>query len=160
MARRSTLALALAALAIAAWPAVGGANAQGDALVVVVSPTLSTSDLTFSKLRQIFLGNTAQTDRGERFVPFNFPPEHSVRTAFDRRVLGMDPSRVGQYWIDRRIRGQGTPPRTAPSAEVLRRVVRALPGAISYIRASDLTNEVKALRIDGKRHDEPGYPLR
>ena len=49
---------------------------------------------------------------------------------FDNVVLGMDAERVGQFWIDRKIRGGSGPPRTVESLTTLRRVVEKLPGAI------------------------------
>jgi hypothetical protein len=71
----------------------------------------------------------------------------------------MDADAVGRFWIDRKIRGGSGPPRTVESLATLRRVVEKLPGAIGYIRPGQLSNEVRAIRVDGKLPEDPGYPL-
>jgi hypothetical protein len=43
--------------------------------------------------------------------------------------------------------------------ELAVRVVGKRPGAIAYVRASYLTAEVKALRIDGRAPGQTGYAL-
>jgi hypothetical protein len=42
---------------------------------------------------------------------------------------------------------------------VLQRVVARLGGAIAYVRAREVTDEVKIVRIDGKRPGDAGYPI-
>ena len=81
-------------------------------------------------------------------------------TNFDQVVLGMDAEAVARFWIDRKIRGGSGPPRTVESLTTLRRVVEKLPGAIGYIRPAQLSNEVRAIRVDGKLPEDPGYPVR
>ena len=46
------------------------------------------------------------------------------------------------------------------SVALLRAVVAKLPGAISYLSADKLEGSLKALRIDGKDHASPDYPLK
>lgn len=73
---------------------------------------------------------------GKRVLPFNFPPKHEIRVAFDEAVLQMDPDEVARYWIDRRIRGGNAPPKQVPSAQVIVRLVQKLEGAIAYVPQS------------------------
>ncbi|HEX7476712.1 MAG TPA: hypothetical protein VF331_02795 [Polyangiales bacterium] len=91
-------------------------------------------------------------------LPFNAPPHSADRELFDERVLGMEADEAARFWIDQRIRGLQAP-RTIPSPELAVRVVGKLPGAIAYVRASYLTPEVKALRIDGRAPGQAGYAL-
>lgn len=70
---------------------------------------------------------------GKRIVPFNFPPKHDVRVAFDRAVLDMDPDDVARYWIDRRIRGGNPPPKQVSNARLIVRLVEKLDGAVAYV---------------------------
>jgi hypothetical protein len=83
-----------------------------------------------------------------------------MRVRFDRALLGLEPEQVGPFWIDRRIRDESMPPRTAPTAYLALRVVAALPGAITYIERDMLVTTVRALTIDQKPAGDPGYPLR
>jgi hypothetical protein len=38
--------------------------------------------------------------------------------------------------------------------------VEKLPGAIGYIRPAQLSNEVRAIRVEGKLPEDSGYPVR
>jgi len=46
------------------------------------------------------------------------------------------------------------------SLTTLRRVVEKLPGAIGYIRPGQLSNAVRAIRVDGKLPEDADYPVR
>ena len=68
-----------------------------------------------------------------------------ARTHFDRVVLGMTPDEVARFWIDRRIRGRGSPPTKAPKAATVLKVVAALAGAIGYVPQSQVGPGVKVV---------------
>lgn len=72
----------------------------------------------------------------------------------------MDPDAAGRFWIDQRIRARATPPRTIPSVDTLRRVVAALPQAISYVRADELQPGIVPVKIDGVDFRSPEYRYR
>lgn len=128
-------------------------------MVVIVSAQSKMQDISRSLLKRIFLGEVAEYE-GVRFVPLNYSVDTPLRQAFDEVLLGFTGDAVGRYWVDRRIRGQGLPPRTVPSSSVVRVAVAKLRGAMGYIRAAELDTSVRALTIDGVAHTAPGYPLR
>ena len=150
-------ALALVALA-ASWLALGHARARTDALCVIVRSQSKERGLDLGKVRRIFLHEPTDDADGHRFIPFNAPPHSAERTAFDRTVLGLDADEIAQHWIDQRIRGVPAP-RTVPRVDLTARLVARLPGAVAYVRESQVTPEVRVLRIDGRLPGEPGYPL-
>jgi hypothetical protein len=39
-------------------------------------------------------------------------------------------------------------------------LVIAIPGSISFIRASEVTDDVRLVRVDGKLPSDDGYPLK
>jgi hypothetical protein len=156
-------AFRLAAIAVAllgpARPTVfGQAAPPRNPLVVVVAQDSPVRDLSFSTLRAMFLGDSVIT-AGVKLTPLNHPPNSVERVAFDRKVLHMDPDRVGAYWTDRRVRGESRPPRNVDSVLLLKRVVARFPGAISYVRANQIEAGLRVVRIDGKTPDDRGYPL-
>jgi ABC-type phosphate transport system substrate-binding protein len=136
-----------------------GAAWAADSLVVVIAADSPVADLSSTELRRLFQGYPIKGPDGTRLVPINQPPASEARVAFDERVLGMSPSEVGRYWVDRRIRDGSTPPRTQGSEEVLVSVVAKLPGAVSYAWESSVTADVKVLSIDGIAANEPGNLL-
>ena len=128
-------------------------------LAVVVDRNSPVSGLTLPELRRIFTGGGANDPSGQRFLPFNQSPRATDRVGFDRVVLGLSSEDVSQFWIDRKIRGLGGPPRSVDSVALLLRLITRLPGAITYARPSQLTKDVRAVPIDGKLPSDPGYPL-
>jgi hypothetical protein len=130
------------------------------ALAIIVAPDSKLKNLSFGDLRHVFQSERITDPDGNKLIPLNHPPKTVDRVGFDQSVLGMDAETVGRFWIDRKIRGGSGPPRTVESLSTLRRVVEKLPGAIGYIRPAQLSNEVRAIRIDGKLPEDPGYPVR
>jgi hypothetical protein len=132
----------------------------GYLLVPVVARGSSTQNIALATLRRIFLGETVEAADGQRYVPFNHPPDTRARSLFDQVVLNMSPSEVGQYWVDQRIRSGARPPRVVPNVLLLRQVVARLPGAISYLTLDAVDGSVRALSIDGVAPEAVAYALR
>lgn len=163
MSRRVVSLLALVGLVLAALvtlaprPVRAGSDV---ALAIIVSPTSKLTNVSMADLRRVFQSERLTDPDGTKLIALNHPPKTVDRVGFDQVVLGMDPEAVGRFWIDRKIRGGNGPPRTVESLATLRRVVEKLPGAIGYIRPAQLSNEVRAVRVDGKLPEDPGYPVR
>jgi hypothetical protein len=128
-------------------------------LAVIVSPSSKLTNITLADLRRVFQSERLTDPDGNRLIALNHPPKTVDRVGFDQTVMGMDADAVGRFWIDRKIRGGSGPPRTVESLSTLRRVVEKLPGAIGYLRPGQLSNEVRAIRVDGKMPEDAGYPL-
>ena len=146
----------------AASPLDRAATAQPPAvpgrLVVIVAADSTLRDVSHALLKRIFLGEPAEHD-GVRLVPLNYGPEDPLRIAFDKTALGFSQEAAGRYWVDRRIRGQGLPPRAVATQSLLRAVVARLRGGIGYITPDQLNPTVKALTIDGAHHTDAAYQL-
>jgi hypothetical protein len=159
MQRRTFVSLLGTACATLSVPKlVLAANPPGLVLVLVTTKELQVRDISLGIARRAFLGDPTELG-GRRVVPFNYPAGDPLRQAFDQLLLGMEPDQVGRYWVDRRIRGQGMPPKTAPSRELMRAIVGRVPGVLGYLTPDFLDVTVQPLSIDGKRHTDAGYPL-
>jgi hypothetical protein len=150
------LALIASVLSPLRSPARADAN---PGLLVVVGNATGITDISLAMLRRAFQGEPALTPDGKRLVPLNHSVGSPERTLFDRNVLGLEPDEVGRFWINRRIRDEGLPPRTLPSPDLGVRVVASYPGAITYVNAKLVTAGVRVLRVDGKLPTDPGYLL-
>jgi hypothetical protein len=135
------------------------AHAAETGLVLVVAKSNPISDVSKAELNRIFSGEAIKID-GQAVVPFALASSLPERKAFDQAVLGMGPEEVSKYWIDRRIRGQGNPPKAAPSADAMAKVVASFPSAMGYVPASALTPALKPVSIDGKPYTNAGYLLK
>lgn len=161
MSIRLAALVSLALLALAASPrAAPVARAEArPPLAVVVGPSMKLTEISLGTLRSIFRGDNATAPDGKRFVPVNAPLTSYERVLFDRKVLGLEPDEVAQFWITRRIRDEGMPPRTLPSADLGARVVASYPGAIAYVSSKIVKSGVKVLKVDGKLPSEADYLL-
>lgn len=152
--RQGLFVLLLAGLALVR-PA-GAQPGPRKRLVVVVAEGSPVTNLSQSDLKRIFTG-VAVVAEGKKLVPFNFQPGTRERTAFDSFALGMSADEVGRFWVDRRVRGQGEPPRALPSSTHMVKVVARFPGAIGYLAADQLGPGLKAIKVGGVGHTEPTY---
>src|SRR4051812_38136327 len=128
-------------------------------LSVVVARSSAVQDLSLSELRRIFTNEGDKDPSGQRYVPFNHPPHTTDRVAFDKVVLELGADEVSQFWIERKIRGLPGPPRSVDSLSLLLRLIARLPGAVGYARPSQLTGDVRAIRVNGKLPSDASYPL-
>jgi hypothetical protein len=156
--------LVAAALLSGLWSLSGlaadsGAHGTRSAFVIVAGKNSGLTNLTLGALRRAYEGDLTRVS-GMRLIPFNYPPDQPMRQRFDMLLLELRPSEIGRYWIDRRIRGEGLPPRTLPSAAVLKAVVARVSGGIGYLPIDQLDNSVTALAIDGRSYSDPAYALR
>lgn len=126
-------------------------------LAIVVSKSFPADGISFGDLKRAFMGNPVMVS-GKLLVPITYPKDSPERVAFDQTALGMSPEEVGLYWIDRKIRGQSGPPKSAPNAATVLRIVEKVDGAIGFARAASAKG-TKVLRVDGKLPSDSGYRL-
>ena len=85
----------------------------------------------------------------------------TVRERFYAAALGMSQDRVKRHWIGVVFSGQsGTPPKDVGGPAELQQFVATHPGAIAFLAATDVGGSVKVLAVEGRRPDDPRYPLK
>ncbi|MDX2022819.1 MAG: hypothetical protein SF187_21480 [Deltaproteobacteria bacterium] len=142
-------------LATAAAPTLVRAAAP---LAVIVGTGCKLDSVSKAELKRLFLGETDNIS-GNVLVPFNMAASLPERSIFLKAVLGMTPDQESKYWIDRRIRGQGGSPKSAPNIDALLKVAAKFPKAITYVPATLTKPDVKVLRVEGKLPTDAGYSL-
>lgn len=105
-------------------------------LAVIVNLQTRVSHMSAVEMETMFTRTQTRWSDGTPIVPINAPPGTDARIAFDHAVLRLDPDDVGRFWIDRRIRGLGLPPRHLGEPGSVLRVVEKLSGAIAYVPES------------------------
>jgi hypothetical protein len=131
------LALACASVLAARGPALA---APAHELDVIAHQNAPSEALSAYELEALFTRAQTRWNDGTAAVPLNAPIGSHARAMFDRAVLRLGPEQVGRFWLDRRIRGMGLPPRQVSDPLLTVKVVQNLPGAIAYVR-SDLVSE-------------------
>lgn|GEM_PF-638451 len=131
--RRAASALAAA---VALW-LLGAAPAVAEDLVVVVGRDVTVENLTPELVGRIyrgevgFLGDAVAT-------PVDYGPQVAFRDKFLKRVLRTDAPRFSAYWSREVFRNGRVPPLTVASVEDALARVAERPGALAYVRATDV----------------------
>ncbi|MGD8860344.1 MAG: hypothetical protein PVI30_10040 [Myxococcales bacterium] len=130
----------------------GQARSRAPALLAIVHPAAGVERMDRNELAAVFTLSLRNWSNGRRAVPFNYAANHPYRVAFDEAVLGMGPEQVARFWITRRVRGQGTAPRTVSSPQLMAKVVARLPGAVGYVpHGVKAPGAVVVARVEGGR---------
>ncbi|MET0339797.1 MAG: hypothetical protein ABW252_02300 [Polyangiales bacterium] len=131
---------------------VRGAGAGEDDIDVIVHPSAPASRLSSAELEAIFTRTQTRWSDGTAVVPLSFPADSTVRALFDRAVLRLDADQVARFWLDRRIRGLGAPPKQVLSPTLMLNVVRNLRGSIGYLPSQRGRTGVKVVAriVQGK----------
>lgn len=136
------------------------AGAQGRAVAIVVNPSTAVNDLSLLELRNIFLGERQFWNDGSRIVLLVRAPVAYERDIVLNRIYRMDESQFRQYWIAKVFRAEvSSGPKIVYSNDMTRQLVTALAGAVGFIAASDVSPEMKVVRINGKLPGDSDYPL-
>ena len=144
-------AIAVASLAASARPA----SAQ---TVVVVHRSSTINDVKLEDLRRFFLGQSPLAANGQQAMLVELTP---MRTPFYKKLLGLRADEVRRRWIGMVFRGDALAlPFELPNADAVKKFVADHPGAVAFLDAADVDESVKALRVNGKKHGEPQYPLK
>jgi len=157
--RRQVIALGGISLIVLAGTPLSAYAANAEPLAVVIGKNASLDAVSLPELKRLFMGDSLVGPKGQKLIALNRDPKSDERIGFDRSVLGMSPDAVARYWIDRKIRGKSSAPKAIEPAAVLQRVVAKLDGAVAYVRARDVSADVKIVRVDGKRPGDAGYPI-
>lgn len=137
----------------------GGPSWEG--LAIVVNKRNPIEDLAFWQLRQIFSQEKMWWSSRRRIKLVALPRGTAERQAVLRVIYQMNDSDLDRHFLLRHYEGKfPTQPTTLASPEEVRRLVSNSPGAVAYLRASDVDDSVKVVRINGLLPGDDGYPLR
>lgn len=156
------LAAGAVVLALLGTPdAVGAQEREGLAVAIVVHPSVGVDELSFEELRTIFLGERQFWPDRSRITLLVRAPVAYERELVLNRIYRMSEDQFRQYWIAKMFRAEvASGPKLVYSNDMARELVTAIPGAITFMRAGDVNESVKVLRISGALPSDADYPLR
>ena len=143
-----------------AAPSAERQSASTQSLAIIVNQSNPVQDLDFAELRRIFLGERSHWPNGRRITLVTMEPGQPERTAILTEVCRMSEEDFRKHFMQRLFTGEAiVSPKTLASPVGVRKFVFNVPGAIGYVRASDVDNSVKVIRIDGRLPDDKDYRL-
>jgi ABC-type phosphate transport system substrate-binding protein len=161
--RFAALAAALLSLAAAHALVPAHAHAQGGrgAVAIVTHPDAPVDDLSFAQLRSIFMGEQQFWSDRSRITLLVRAPAAAERELVLSRIYRMNEAQFRQYWIAKMFRADvPAGPKIVYTTAMTLELVAAIPGAIGFMPASEVTPVVKVIRIDGLSPGHSRYPLR
>jgi len=150
----------------ASLPAAGGgtsspqARVRENSLAIVVNRSNPVEDVSVKELRKIFLGQRGQWPHGRRIAVVMMEPGRPERATMLREVLHMGEETYQDYLLKGLFTGDVfVSPKILASPSVVRKFILNAPGAIGYLRADDVDNTVKVLKVEGRLPDDKEYAL-
>ncbi|RFC33444.1 MAG: PBP superfamily domain-containing protein [Candidatus Nitrotoga sp. SPKER] len=123
------------------------ADNQEPTIVVIAFPSTSENTISRSSLRAIFgmrLNKWPADTPVKVFVMKDDTPEHG---AFSKNILQVFPHQLRLAWDRQVFSGQGQYPEQVVSLQEMLSKIASTPGAIGYIKTSEVTNNVRTLQI-------------
>lgn len=135
--------------------------APDDTLAIVVNQSNTIDDLSLKELRTVFLGERSHWPNGRRITLVMMDPGLSERKAVLRDVCHMSETEFSRHFLQGLFTGEVfVSPKTLSTSVGVRKFVFNVPGAIGYLRSSDVDGTVKVIKVNGHRPEEADYPLR
>ena len=130
-------------------------------LAIVVHKDTEADDVSMAELRNIFLANKQFWPNRSRIILLVRAPQSDERDYVLNTIYQMNEDSFRKYWIAKMFRAEvPRGPKIVFSSDMTLDLVVAIPGSISFMRADQVTEEVKVLRVDGKLPSDEGYPLK
>jgi ABC-type phosphate transport system substrate-binding protein len=111
-------------------------------------------------LRKAFLGGQQRWANGRKITVVMRPAGDGDRAVVLRLVCRMTEAEFQKYVLQAAFTGEATGgPRVLDTALGVRRFVFNVPGAIGYMRLSEVDDTIKVIHVDGLGPTDPGYRL-
>jgi phosphate transport system substrate-binding protein len=134
-------------------------RAAADDVAVIVNRANTVDALTMAQVRKLLLGEEGRLGAQKASV-FLTAPGVADRTATIKAACGMSETDFNMYFMQAQFKGETVQaPKAVSSAAQVRQAVAAAPGGIGFIRAADVDDSVKVLKINGIAPGQPGYPI-
>lgn len=132
-----------------------------EGLAIVVNRENPIESLSMAELRTVFLGERSHWPNGRRITLVMMEPGQPERDTMLRDVCRMSESDLRRRYLQGLLTGEVlVSPKTLANPIGVRKFVFNVPGAIGYLRAEDVDDSVKVIRIDGHLPGDAEYPLK
>jgi ABC-type phosphate transport system substrate-binding protein len=143
----------------------GASDAQSsspdESLAIIVNQSNPVDNLTMQELRTVFLGERSHWSNGRRITLVMMEPGQPERKAILHEIYRMNENDFSRHFLQGLFTGEVfVSPKTLATPTGVRKFVFNVPGAIGYVRASDVDETVKVIRIDGHLPMDKDYSLR
>jgi ABC-type phosphate transport system substrate-binding protein len=130
-------------------------------LAIIVNQSNPVENFSLEELRKIFLGERSHWPNGRRITLVMLDETHPERKAVLRDIYSMSEKDFNNHFIQGVFTGAVfVSPKTLATPAEVRKFVFNVPGAIGYVRSSEVDPSVKVLRVDGRLPEDKDYRFR
>jgi hypothetical protein len=165
---KASSVLIIAGLLLAAWPENGRSSASPPTerslpdlnLAIIVNRSNTVEDLSMGELRKIFLGERSHWANGRRITLVMMEAGQPEQKAVLQQICRMTDTQYRNHILRRLFTGELlVSPKTLATPTGVRKFVFNVPGAIGYVRATDVDTTVRVVRVAGLLPDDKDYSL-
>jgi ABC-type phosphate transport system substrate-binding protein len=126
-----------------------GTVLANDSVVIIVNAANNVDSLTLHQVQEFYHNEKFMWPDGKKVTLYDLTVKDGARRKFSNIVLGQEPEKVAMEWANKKITNTAkNPPRMVRSTILMQNRVAKDPGAIGYLRKSDLTRTgVKVIAI-------------
>jgi phosphate transport system substrate-binding protein len=137
------------------------ARVSWEGLAIVVNRNNPIDNVSLPELRAMFFGEKKWWSQKHRITLAAMKKSTPEWKTVQRVIYKVNQHELEHYYLYQSFKGEGVnlPARMQAPVDV-KKFVAKTPGAIGYVRASDVDDSVKVVRINGLLPDDDGYPLR
>lgn len=137
---------------------VGNASAEGFA--VVVNKSNDTDNVSFNDLVKYLNAEKRFWPNRKKVVVLLRETGSEEKEVLLKKVYKQSESELKKTWVGKVYKGEiASPPKTLSSASAVIKAVANKEGGVGVVKAEDVSDDVKVLKIDGKLPSDAGYPL-
>jgi len=145
---------------LSAHSAVAEDDIARSSIAIVVHKDTDVDNLSLTELRSIFLAEQQFWSDRTRIILLVRAPQSDERDFVLNSIYQMTEAQFRQYWIAKMFRAEvPRGPKIVFSTDMALDLVIAIPGSITFVRADEVTDDVKLVSVDGKLPNDVGYPL-
>ena len=157
----TTILVTLLSAASCAQTTVRKRSPEWEGVAIIVDRNNPVSNVSLTQLREIFFGDRRWWTHERPITLVTMANGSGERETVLRTVYKMDENTFEKYFFFEVYRGELlNSPTNLPTSGEVKKFISRKPGALGYVRSSDVDSTVKVLRIDGLLPDDDGYPLR
>lgn len=146
--------------AVPAGPAADVSEQSEGALAIIVNRANPVEDLSYAELRRVFLGERSHWPNGRRITLVMMEPGTLERKTMLHEVYHMSEEEVNRHFLRGVFTGEVfASPKMLASPVGVRKFVFNVPGAIGYVKVSDVDDSVKVIKVEGRSPEDTDYRI-
>ncbi len=127
-------------------------------VAIVVNKNNPVNELTQADVQAYFKAAKKHWNNGKAVKLVVFSLSSAAGKAVLDKIYGMSEQGYKKFWLQKVFKGDAKAPKQKNSVAEVVGFVASEEGALGFIPADQVSEQVKVLKIDGKKPGEGGYP--